>query len=719
MNVLSLFDGIACARVALERANIKVDKYYASEIDKYAIKIALKNYPDIIELGDIKQIKTKDLKNIDLIIGGSPCFTAGTKIFTINNYKNIENITVGELVLTHKGRLRKVLKTGKRYAETFTINIQGILPIKVTGNHPFYVRSMNKLWNSEKRLYERNWSVPIWKPAQDLKYGDYVGIPVINIENNKYNLTEEDCWLIGRYIADGHIIYRKRKGRKNSYHYGVVYSIGKNKIEKFRENVKNTHFSCYIHSKSTYRCIIHSKKFVNLLRELKIGRKALDKKIPTLLLLLPKPLLKKLIEGYLSGDGNYNEQTGVYKASTISKELALSLQIAITKVFKVNSSIYFYRKPKKCVIEYRVVNQNNIYEIHFRLGKRKQRHTITIDNVVWLPIKSIIKNHIQQEVYNLEVEEDNTYIANNIIVHNCQDLSLAKKNREGLHGEKSRLFWEYVRILKEINPKYFILENVYSMPKYDRNIITRTLGVEPIMIDAKLVSAQQRKRLFWTGKKQIYIPQPKDKHIILLNIIHEYKKEDFDLKKYILTEKAIKYIESRQKSSYKCKINSEKANTIRTNYGSSCSGETYIKYPIRMDKIGKGGQGDRIYSIKGKSVCLSANGGGRGAKTGLYEIRPVALRNRGYGKKSEYNKSNKANCLTTVQTDSMVNIKEYIRKLTPIECERLQGLPDNYTEGISNTQRYRCLGNAFNVDVVAHILKYLIKVNFSYSLFNK
>ena len=94
----------------------------------------------------------------------------------------------------------------------------------------------------------------------------------------------------------------------------------------------------------------------------------------------------------------------------------------------------------------------------------------------------------------------------------CQDLSIAKKGRKGLDGERSGLFWEYVRILKECNPKYFILENVNSMSKESKQTITEALGVEPIMIDASLVSAQSRKRLFWTN-----IPVkglPKDKGIL-------------------------------------------------------------------------------------------------------------------------------------------------------------------------------------------------------------
>jgi site-specific DNA-cytosine methylase len=191
----------------------------------------------------------------------------------------------------------------------------------------------------------------------------------------------------------------------------------------------------------------------------------------------------------------------------------------------------------------------------------------------------------------------------------CQDLSIAKKGRKGLEGERSGLFWEYVRIWKESNPKWFILENVNSMSKESKSKITEIMGVEPIMIDASLVSAQSRKRLFWTN-----IPVqglPKDRNILLKDILQDAEVDE------------------------------------------------------RM-------------TSKGKAYTLTAT----------------------------YNKAVVENSIKRKQR-TMVKIEEQFRKLTPIECERLQGLPDNYTEGISNTQRYKCLGNAFNVDVICFILSFI------------
>lgn len=299
----------------------------------------------------------------------------------------------------------------------------------------------------------------------------------------------------------------------------------------------------------------------------------------------------------------------------------------------------------------------------------------------------------------------------------CQDLSIAKKDRKGLDGERSGLFWEYVRILQEVKPKYFILENVASMPKEAKQIISEALGVEPVMINASLVSAQNRKRLFWVGRlvgdkyEKVEIPLPEDRGILLKDILEENVDE-----KYFLSEKSEKYVMSGGTKNYykKPQINPNKAFPLNATMAKMHRAgiDTYISTK-RIGQIGKGGQGTRIYSVDGKSVGLSALGGGGGAKTGLYavgvasRIYPRIPNGEPRTKQIEFRNDEKANSMTSVQQDSMVATDTVIRKLTPIECERLQGLPDNYTDGVSNTQRYKALGNAFNCDVVAHILSFL------------
>lgn len=231
----------------------------------------------------------------------------------------------------------------------------------------------------------------------------------------------------------------------------------------------------------------------------------------------------------------------------------------------------------------------------------------------------------------------------------CQDLSIAKKGRKGLEGDRSSLFFEYVRIKNEMKPKYFILENVASMKTEDRDIISGIMGCEPVMFNASLVSAQTRKRYFWTNIK---FDLPEDRGIILKDILQP----DGEVDETMIYKEGKAYV-------------------LTASYSGACEKNSVEKKQRTMVKVGNVGnsnfQGYRVYSTDGKSCTLNSNGGGPGAKTGLYKSSAG------------------------------------IRKLTPIECERLQSLPDNYTEGIAMTNRYKCLGNAFNVEVIAHILKYI------------
>jgi DNA (cytosine-5)-methyltransferase 3A len=259
----------------------------------------------------------------------------------------------------------------------------------------------------------------------------------------------------------------------------------------------------------------------------------------------------------------------------------------------------------------------------------------------------------------------------------CQDLSIAKQGRKGLDGDRSGLFWEYVRIWKVAKPTWFLLENVASMPQKDKDIITKEMGVEPVMFNASLVSAQSRKRLFWTN---IPFALPEDKGVLLRDILQPDAEVD------------------------------ERMFCVAATY-SHVNRRTQVKQ-VKQVKLGHIGnsdsQGSRVYDTDGKSVCLSANGGGSGAKTGLYAVAGRS----GVRADDELTSVPKDNLVVLAddfsaesESESESESETRIRKLTPIECERLQCLPDNYTEGIAMTNRYKCLGNAFCVDVVAHILQ--------------
>lgn len=442
----------------------------------------------------------------------------------------------------------------------------------------------------------------------------------------------------------------------------------------------------------------------------------------------------------------------------------------------------------------------------------------------------------------------------------CQDLSIAGK-RAGLQGERSGLFYKFVEAIEVIKPKYFLLENNVGMPQEAYEEISRLMGCYPIEINSALVSAQTRKRYYWTnigpqslnlfGFPTVAMEQPKNKGIVLKDVLEEYideiylriqdnssfnmyksiianinpsgkgqngnvynpltksptlttnkgegikiaepicvnipetvtvRKYEVDIENLKTTLKKHKNFTNREiakrlnqpitkvehwfrtdnsfsipdsdiwpqlktllniqtnefdksimefeeklsnydKSSRKYSINGKMSTLMaggndeiiqplkipentKLGYAEIEQGECmdlthlnsktrrgramkekcnclqtsseFYQYlePLRLGHIGKGGQGQRIYSVKAKSISLSANGGGQGAKTGLYKI-------------------------------DLPDGEYLIRKLTPLEAERLQTLPDNYTEGVSNTQRYKAIGNGWTVDVIAHIFKHI------------
>ena len=657
LKVLSLFDGMSCGLQALKQAGIPVAEYWSSEIDKYAIKIAMKNHPEILQLGDITDWKQWQFPTgyFDLIIAGSPCFVAGTKIITSTGYKNIEDIKTGDFVLTHENRFRRVLNIGFKRDSVIILKAQGIKITGTTTNHPYYIRTKSKVWDNEKRRYKRIFSEPYWKEAGNLTKDDFIGLPIVKKEENIYNLTEEDCWILGRYIADGHCRKNKRKGRKNSYQYQVILSIGSHKLQYVYSKVKQRHFSCYPHSKSVHRVVFSSQKLLELIKNLNLGFCAKDKTMMPLLT-LPKSLLSCVLDGYLSGDGNFRKDH--IRATSISEELIMSLNLVIAKVFNVNSGFEYTKRKLTTQIEGRKVNQKDTFSTSFRVEMKKQSNAVRIQDIIWLPIKEVLQTKLKETVYNLEVNEDNSYTANNAIVHNCQGFSIAGKMLN-FDDPRSKLYFEFEEILKEYKPRFWLLENV-KMKQQWKDVISERLGVQPVLINSALVSAQNRNRYYWANFE---ITQPEDRGIFLRDILET----DFDIK-------------SGKRGQYK---------RFQDKSGAICGGAHSGGNHSDMDLVGIN-----------KNKCLVI-GEAENIK-GHEHMRRIY---------SQYGKSPTLNCNTGGNQFAKLAIDSYYwRRYTPIECERLQTLQDNYTEGVSNTRRYQMTGNGWTVAVIEHIFNCMKKM---------
>ena len=302
----------------------------------------------------------------------------------------------------------------------------------------------------------------------------------------------------------------------------------------------------------------------------------------------------------------------------------------------------------------------------------------------------------------------------------CQGFSFAGKQLN-FNDPRSKLFFEFARLLKECNPKYFLLENV-KMKKEYQDVITEHLGVEPIEINSNLLSAQNRKRIYWTNIPGVTIPN--DKGILLKDIVHENESIDTALSGNY-AEWFAKNAEFQLGKKY-CSLSPEKAITMTARQYASWNGnywfEILSEYIVPFDKTlqildkevqrGKVGyfrkdsQANRVYYIHDKAITLTGEAGGGAAKMGQYLfgcITPDRVEKRQNGQR--FNDGKKFYTLTA-QDKHGVLIEGYIRKLTPIECERLQTVPDNYSAIVSNSQRYKMLGNGWTVDVIAHILSF-------------
>lgn len=265
----------------------------------------------------------------------------------------------------------------------------------------------------------------------------------------------------------------------------------------------------------------------------------------------------------------------------------------------------------------------------------------------------------------------------------CQGFSFAGKQL-AFDDPRSRLFFVFVDILnhvKTVNPKVkFLLENVVMKQEF-QEIITQQVGVEPVLINSALVSAQNRRRLYWANWE---FGQPQDKGILLKDIV-----ESSDVYKCArITGRKINP-ETGKRDDYNENIITEQRIEPRLDEKTGTL-TTVQKDNVLILQKGRGNNPGGIRAIDGKTPCMSANS--------WQDNNHLILR-----EKSKTVRSSGLNSRDRHEWDS-IYANSHIRKLTPLECERLQTVPDNYTAHVSNTQRYRMLGNGWTVDVIAHIL---------------
>lgn len=744
------------------------------EIDESASKsyCAVHGVSPKLNLGDIEKIDENQIDDCNVIFGGSPCFPYDEEVLTKQGYKPIGEVTVGDEVLTHKNRFKKVLRVGgEKEKDIYVLKAQGILPIRTTENHPFYVRHKIHKWDSKTNKYVSHFSEPSKVRVDKIKKGDYIGIPILNTSENPNNLTKEECWILGRYVADGCI--------KDKY---ILLYIGKDK----KEDVKNIKTKKYIFrktSKSCYSCFVKDPRLFEFVTT-KIKYYAINKNIPMEILNLPVELLSSFLDGYFSGDGCRVGQH--IQATTTSRELAIGLCMAVQKVYRVGCRVYFEKRPETQVIEGRTVKQHDTYMIRFA-PDMPERHLYTkIDDIIWYPVRSVEKTGKTENVYNLEVEEDHTYTVKNCIVSNCQDFSIAgrqegaewhckdcderynpltvhyserkycpKCHSKNIEKTRSSLLVEWLRIVRAKKPNWGIYENVPAivqdkfsttfnmfldeLREYGYNVYFDTLNAR------KYGVPQNRNRLYLVfikrevDNEEFFFPAPFYNGLTF----RDFLEENVDKKYYISEDTKANLIKSLQdkyiidksqgnlpthlkdylkiNKSVICAsrgryVDNKKKTTKQhlepnlfdyTNTITTVQKDNLLLEMVEKDKRYISNLGNKKYIQKAYIKFFEKNG--RVPKFfNPYDVREY----------NDYSPTLTTHCGSpTCKSAIVVKEKDYaLRSLTPSECWALMGFTKEQCDraekaGVPKTQLYKQAGNSIVVDVLYYLILSLYRSN--------
>lgn len=473
MRYLSLFSGIEAASVAWE--NLGWTPVGFSEIDAFPCALLAARFPKVKNYGDVTKFKEWGIEpgSFDVLIGGSPCFVAGTLILTKRGLVPVEQVQVGDEVVTHRNRWQKVVRIGSKMAQTRLMRGQGHHGLVTTDEHPFYASAVGRKWNNDRRSYDRTFTDLDWVEAKDMEGKMWatptafpeLPIPPITLmerETVAPEMTPKLMRIIGAWVGDGWVRDTPRPGRKNSC-WGIVClcaGFGE-KTEQMRGWLNATGIS-YGESieRTTTRFTIHSQAFSRWLTE-NFGKYADGKTIPAWLLGATQEMRAAFLDGYLGTDGFLTDNG--YGFSTVSKGLAFGISMLIHSTRRHAVTMYLNKPTRECRIEGRIVNERPSFIVKIATTSRS---SVERDGFRLGLVRTSEPTGLTEEVFNIEVEGDNSYIADGICVHNCQAFSVAGL-RKGLEDPRGNLTLTYLAAIEHFKPKWVIWENVPGVLSID------------------------------------------------------------------------------------------------------------------------------------------------------------------------------------------------------------------------------------------------------------
>ena len=605
---IDLFCGIGGFHQALNKLGAKC--VLACDIDKECRVVYKDNY-GIEPVNNVKDIDEKTMEDFDIICGGFPCFIAGTQTLTNNGYKNIEDVTLSDKLLTHTGKFQDIINLQRKIyvgeIYDFKIKYHPEL-ITATEEHPFYVREQKKIWNSSLKKYEYSYGEPMWKTASKLTMNDYFGM-VIN--------TEEEMSGLDEFMSEDGI-----------------------------------------------------KEWVVNSLDLAYG-------------------LQRL---YLS----------------------LGIIISIEKLF--------------CD-----VNQSNAYKICVLNETQCDPLSSFIeDNYVWYaPFEITKRETLQIPVYNFEVKTDNSYVVENVCVHNCQSFSNGGK-KKCFEDERGLLFDEIIRIAKEKKPKFMFLENV-------KHILKVSNGEVIDYIKQKIAATGYHLQIFNMSPHNYGIPQQRERVYFVCIRKDIYNGSEVVLPTYIGGIQFQKFLDKKEDINEKYFIKDDILNVLEAwdemikNFetGEKISPTIMINDAFKTYsqlEFNEFPEWKKDYITKNKPLIEKYY---KQFKPWYKKHSTILQKREIYGKLEWQTgpiKSNdsifnhfiqirqsgirvkKGHYFPTLVAISQIPIygKEK-RYITPRECARLQSFPDTFKLSKDDKKSYKQLGNSVNVDNVYTVISSTLK----------
>lgn len=427
------------------------DLAWVADIDPGAAAILAHRFPSVPNLGDIAAVDWSSVAPVDVLTAGFPCFAAGTRILTASGWLPIEDVRIGDLALTHAGRWRPVTGVMSRVSDhSVTVRGQGVPQIMTTEEHPFYARTYRREWrHRQPGGRPRVFGAPEWVEAAKLA-GQFIGQVLPPVEDAEG--SEDLWWLVGRYLADGWTTTGKRGRNRNR----VVICCADREADELAERIGRVVHATRSQALTATNFVITRAWFVDFL--VPLGRGAAGKTLTRRELALPQGKAEALLAGWLSGDGCRTQDA--WKGTTVSRSLALSMALLAQRARDVVASLNETAVPSSTVIAGRAVGQRTQYQVVIR---DRNRSAITEGDYGWKLVRSAERVESPALVYNLSVAEDESYVADGAIVHNCQDVSCAGA-RAGLRDGNRTGVWSYVaRAIGELRPSLVVLENVRGL----------------------------------------------------------------------------------------------------------------------------------------------------------------------------------------------------------------------------------------------------------------